>query len=108
MQLELFEKLLVRYAEVRVPGILHFFKDAASAAKAGGSAVDAFYKPLDLRLVVNFITPVKKGENVQLDLELTDDIVKIRYCFHCRINIAFTLPSLDSRLLRIKKGGKDF
>ena len=69
-----------RYAEVRLPGVLHFFKDASSAAavKLSTKTTDNFYAPLDLRLVVNFITPIKKGDNVQLDLELTDNTIKLR------------------------------
>jgi hypothetical protein len=70
------------YAQVVHPGFLCFFKDQAAATSAttmparGGA--DTFFTPLDLRLVLNFITPVKKGENLQLDLELSEEVIKLR------------------------------
>jgi hypothetical protein len=71
------------YAEVRTPGYLCFFKDQNTALITSNSAAaaarsDAFFAPLDLRLVVNFTTPVKKGDSVQLDLELAEDTVKLK------------------------------
>lgn len=65
------------YAEVRPPGYLCFFKDQSSS-RQNGVEKDPFYAPLDLRLVINFETPVKSGENVQLNLDVEKEKIKLK------------------------------
>lgn len=77
------------YAEVRRPGILCFFKDATAAAAATNdrntffTSDPACQASVDLRLIINFVTPPKKEKKkddvFQLDLELSDEVVKMRF-----------------------------
>lgn len=79
-----------RYAEVRSPGFLHFYKDKRSAdanrvntitgSNIGNSA--NVHEVLDLRLVMDFkVHDRKNKDNVGLDLELADETIRLKYVF---------------------------
>ena len=77
---------------MRHPGVLYFFKDksAAQAAFAASStsretttlseAEASSLAKVDLRLILNFVLPVKKTkDSFQLDLEMGEESVKMRF-----------------------------
>ncbi len=72
------------YAEVRSPGYLHFYKDKAAADKNRTNEPSRSNDPnvyiLNLKLIVDFKVPEKRSkENLELDLELGDDTIKLKY-----------------------------
>lgn len=73
------------YAEVRSPGYLHLYKDmkacrdAASKSTEGAVSSDPSATVVDLKLVMDFKVPPKKNkENLELDLELSEDVVRLK------------------------------
>lgn len=73
------------YALVRSPGYLHICKDKRTMDMARSSG-DASSNPdphatvINLRLVMDFSIPDRKNkENLELDLELSDDTIKLKF-----------------------------
>jgi hypothetical protein len=81
-----------RYGEVVKPGILYFFKDkkaaqsafilvrsSDNAASSESTLENAALQKIDLKTIINFTIPDKKDSSQQLDLEMADDVIKLRY-----------------------------
>lgn len=77
----------IRYAEIRSPGFLHFYKDKRSADAnrlntiTGSNISNSanVHDVLDLRLVMDFkVHDRKNKENVGLDLELADETLRLK------------------------------
>ncbi len=71
------------YAEMRAPGYLHFYKDKAAADKNRLNDPSHSNDPnvyiLNVKLIVDFKIPEKRSkEQVELDLELGDDTIKLK------------------------------
>lgn len=93
---------VLRYGEIRGPGVLYLFKDEHAALmlphiNSSNSNNSSILASIDLRDVEAFTVPEKKGKETtnQLDLELSDETVKLKYanitdsvlhipaCFNC-------------------------
>jgi hypothetical protein len=78
------------YAEVRSPGILCFFKDVSASKQIPERVTLAQLQAdpncqacVNLRTIINFLTPPKKEkggkESFTLELELADESIKVRF-----------------------------